>query len=147
MYTKSGQLIYFKYFMYTKSGQLIYFKYLCTVRVYTESGQLIVQKCFHPAPVRHIKFQSMPEGKHCSNILFTQTMQGMQCYRTVTLLLKVCTPLTFYFKNFIEDSVVFCHKKDKFCPFSFFSLCYKTASNFSREIVFDNYQFSGRKQE
>ena len=63
-----------------------------------------------------------------------------------------CDPLikglqNFYFNNFIEDSVVFCHKKNKFCPFPSFSLLYKTESNFSREIVFDNYQFSDRKQE
>ena len=65
---------------------------------------------------------------------------------------RECGPLIkglhdFYFNNFIEDFVVFCHKKNKFCPFPSFFALQNCKYNFSREIVFDNYQFSDRKQE
>ena len=44
------------------------------VRVFSESGALLLQKCFLPSPVRGIKVQSMPEGKHYTNILHQQTV-------------------------------------------------------------------------
>ena len=44
------------------------------VRVFSESGALLLQKCFLQGPVRAIKVQSMPEGKHYTNILHQQTV-------------------------------------------------------------------------
>jgi hypothetical protein len=41
-------------------------------RFYTESGQLVVQRSFLPTAVKQLKIQSMPEGKHAANILYTQ---------------------------------------------------------------------------
>ena len=66
------------------------------VRIYTESGQLIVQKCFHPSPVRHVKFQSMPEGKHSANILFTQSIQGIFLSLPFYLSVYISNYLTIY---------------------------------------------------
>lgn len=56
------------------------------VRVYTESGQLVIQKSFHASAVKQIRFQCMPEGKHCTNILYTQTVQELLVvYETVVV--------------------------------------------------------------
>ena len=33
------------------------------VRVYNETGKLLVQKSFHTTSVKHVKVQAMPEGK------------------------------------------------------------------------------------
>ena len=40
------------------------------VRVYTESGQLLLEKAFHDSPVKRIGVQSMPEGKHFTQVRF-----------------------------------------------------------------------------
>jgi len=45
------------------------------VRIYTDTGKLLVQKAFHPTPVKQVKVQAMPEGKHFTNVLHSQTLQ------------------------------------------------------------------------
>jgi len=45
------------------------------VRIYTDTGKLLVQKAFHPTPVKQVKVQAMPDGKHFTNVLHSQTVQ------------------------------------------------------------------------
>jgi len=47
------------------------------VRIYTDSGKLLVQKAFHSTPVKQVKVQAMPEGKHFTNVLHSQTVQEL----------------------------------------------------------------------
>jgi len=47
------------------------------VRVYNETGKLLVQKSFHTSAVKHVKVQAMPEGKHYTNVLHSQTIQEL----------------------------------------------------------------------
>ena len=47
------------------------------VRVYTESGQLLLEKAFHNSPVKRIGVQSMPEGKHFTQVLHSQAVQEL----------------------------------------------------------------------
>jgi len=47
------------------------------VRVYTESGQLLLEKAFHDSPVKRIGVQSMPEGKHFTQVLHSQAVQEL----------------------------------------------------------------------
>ncbi len=62
------------------------------VRIYDEAGVIVVQKCFHGSPVKNFKFQSIPEGKQSTNILFTQAMQGNHLF-------------TFGFKYFLQSLI------------------------------------------
>ena len=55
---------------------LLLFKVTILVRVFDETGFVMIQKGFDTSPVRNIKFQSIPEGKMSTNVLFTQSMQG-----------------------------------------------------------------------
>ena len=52
------------------------FKVTVSVRVFDETGFVMIQKGFDTSPLRNIKFQSIPEGKMSTNVLFTQSMQG-----------------------------------------------------------------------
>jgi len=47
------------------------------VRVYTESGQLLLEKAFHDSPVKRINVQAMPEGKHFTQVLHSQAVQEL----------------------------------------------------------------------
>jgi hypothetical protein len=47
------------------------------LRVYTEAGQLLVQKAFHDSAVRRLGVQAMPEGKHFSQVLHLQALQEL----------------------------------------------------------------------
>ena len=49
------------------------------VRVYTEAGQLLLQKTFHESAVKRLAVQAMPEGKH-----FTQVPFITQCSLSTT---------------------------------------------------------------
>jgi len=47
------------------------------VRLYSDAGKLLVQKAFHTTPVKQVKVQAMPEGKHFTNVLHSQTVQEL----------------------------------------------------------------------
>jgi len=47
------------------------------VRIYSDSGKLLVQKAFHGTPVKQVKVQAMPEGKHFTNVLHSQSVQEL----------------------------------------------------------------------
>ena len=51
----------------------------CQVRVYTEAGQLLLQKTFHESSVKKLAVQAMPEGKH-----FTQVPLITHCSLSIT---------------------------------------------------------------
>ena len=53
------------------------------VRIYSDSGKLLVQKAFHGTPVKQIKVQAMPEGKHFTNVLHSQSVQVHVVVRVV----------------------------------------------------------------
>ena len=47
------------------------------VRVYTEAGQLLLQKTFHESAVKRLAVQAMPEGKHFTQVLHSQAVQEL----------------------------------------------------------------------
>ena len=47
------------------------------IRIYSDAGKLLVQKAFHTSPVKQVKVQAMPEGKHFTNVLHSQSVQEL----------------------------------------------------------------------
>jgi len=47
------------------------------VRIYTDSGKLLVQKAFHTSPVTNIKVQTTPDSKHFTSVIYSQSVSEL----------------------------------------------------------------------